>query len=87
MSGWCRNIPGISSFAVFAGVLATNRNRKLRTRARYSSGHRVRGSEQPHQFWECGGETALSPFEIGLIGHGLAEHSDDQTRDKIDRFI
>jgi hypothetical protein len=37
MSGWCRNIPGISSFAVLAGVLATNRNRKLRTRVRFPS--------------------------------------------------
>ncbi len=54
---------------------------------RCSSGHRVSGSEQLHEFREGGGEAALSPFEVGLIGHGLAEHSDDQRRDEIDGFF
>src|ERR1700722_16680960 len=54
---------------------------------RSSTGNRVCGSEQSHEFRKARSETALAPFETGFIGHCLAEHSDDQRRHEVDGFF
>ena len=48
---------------------------------------RIGSHEQLHELRECGGESTLSPFEVGLVRHRLAEHPNGERRDEIDGLI